>query len=279
VSSVPVSIAVKTEPSPQNPEQMYLDLLKKVLTRAQVAPPYLRRKVVGDSYFRLINGFLSRKNLELVRLTASDPQNYLEGVHADTGRVEGAETMIGTRQLDNIQFCITDVLHRKVPGDLIEAGAWRGGVTIFMRAVLKAYGDNERRVWVADSFEGLPKNTENLREGDMAVSLDEVRENFARYGLLDENVHFLKGFFNATLPDAPISKLSILRADADLYESTMDVLTNLYPKLSVGGYAIFDDYFSISLCKRAIDEYREAHHITEEIKQIDSHAVYWMKQK
>ena len=192
--------------------------------------------------------------------------------------------MVGTKQLDNMQFCITDVLRRKVPGDLIEAGAWRGGMTILMRAVLKVYGDTEKCVWVADSFEGLPNpdpqlNGPGLFAGDMAVSLEEVQGNFARYGLLDKKVRFLKGFFSATLPGAPISKLSILRSDADLYESTMDVLNNLYPKLSVGGYAIFDDYFCISDCRRAIDDYRKAHHITEEIKRIDAQAVYWLRQK
>jgi hypothetical protein len=116
-----------------------------------------------------------------------------------------------------------------------------------------------------------------LEQGMMAVSLEEVQENFARYGLLDERVRFLKGYFNKTLPTAPIVKLSVLRADSDLYGSQMDVLNNLYPKLSVGGYAVVDDYFELAGCKRAIDEYRQAHSITEAIRRIDAEGIYWQK--
>ena len=111
----------------------------------------------------------------------------------------------------------------------------------------------------------------------MAVSLEEVKDNFRRYGLLDDQVLFLKGFFNETLPTAPISALSVLRVDADLYESTLEVLNNLYPKLSVGGYAVFDDYQNLKDCRRAVDEYRHAHGITDPITNIDLRAVFWKK--
>jgi hypothetical protein len=135
---------------------------------------------------------------------------------------------------------------------------------------------------VLDSFEGLPdidKSRESFawKAGDMAASLAEVKGNFARYNLLDQRVHFLKGFFNRTLPEAAISQLSILRIDADLYQSTLDVLTHLYPKLSPGGYAIFDDYHNLPDCRRAIEEYRKDNGISEEIQTIDKRAVYWKK--
>ena len=270
VSPLPIAVAVKTDPTPSSPEELYLDLLKKTLSRAQTAGRYSRHTLASVGWFAID------------ALVPNSPQGYLEagGVHLEM-REEDAETMVGTRQLDNIQFCITDVLKHRIPGDVIECGAWRGGVTILMRAVLRAYGDTEKSVWVADSFEGLPRPRSGLdfglRRGEMAVSLEEVQENFARYGLLDERVHFLKGFFSKTLPTAPIGKLSVLRADSDLYESQLDVLNNLYPKLSVGGYAIIDDYLEIAGCKRAIDEYRHAHNISEEIRPIDTEGVYWQK--
>ena len=140
----------------------------------------------------------------------------------------------------------------------------------------------QRRVWVADSFSGLPNpdatfNSFGWKEGEMAVPLEEVRSNFARYGLLDDRVIFLKGFFRDTLPKAPISALSVLRADADLYESTLDVLNSLYPKLLVGGYAVFDDYQNLAACRRAIDEYRQIHNISDPIVKIDRRAVFWIK--
>ena len=261
--------------------------MKKALTRSLTAKGMERRTIlpVGPKSWLLhrFNRLANRFGLEAVRLTPSGAEDYLESGDQARNRVEDAETMVGTRQLDHMQRCIVDVLTRNIPGDLIEAGVWRGGMTIFMRAVLMGYEITDRKVWVADSFAGLPKidrqhETFGWQGGDMAVSLETVRNNFARYGLLDEQVVFLKGFFSETLPTAAIPQVSILRVDADLYESTMDVLRNVYSALSVGGYAIFDDYQNLPDCRRAIDEFRRNHGVTEEICRIDERAVYWQKQ-
>ncbi len=282
-----ISVAVRTRPDPHTPEEMYLDLMKRSLTRVLFAKEYGRQTLSpGRLWLRACNAVvrrvLSPLHLELVRVFRSGPDDYLESGHAAKNRVEDAETMLGTRQLDHMQMCINDVLERGIPGDLVEAGVWRGGMTIFMRAALAVRRDRERRVWVVDSFAGLPDpdaavNSFGWKAGEMAVSVDEVRGNFARYGLLDDQVIFVKGFFKDTLPNAPISALSILRLDADLYESTHDALRYLYPKLSVGGYAIFDDYQNLVDCRRAIDEYRNAHNIRDPIATIDRRAVFWRK--
>ena len=282
-----ISSAVKTIPEPRTVEELYLDLMKKTLTRAVSAKKWERHSLRPSGFFRraissVLGLTLAPLGLELVRLIPSAPENYLESGHEARDRVEDAETMLGTRQLDQMQACINDVCERGVPGDVLEAGVWRGGMTVFMRAVLKARGDTLRRVWVVDSFAGLPApdgahNSFGWRAGDMAVSLDEVKSNFMRYSLLDDQVVFLKGFFNETLPTAPIKALSVLRVDADLYESTLSVLNNLYAKLSVGGYAVFDDYQNLADCRRAVDEYREQHGICDPITNIDSRAVFWKK--
>ena len=287
LSPIPIACAVTTVPAPHTAAELYLDLLKKTLTRAQEAGIYERHTLHvppgtrGRAYATALR-FLESRGFELVRLEPANLDAYMEASDFNLGRLEDGETMVGLKQLDNIQLCVTDVLQHHIPGDLIETGAWRGGVTIFMRAVLKAYGDEDRKVWVADSFEGLPAFDRSLNPGDwtpgmMAVSLEEAQQNFVRYGLLDKQVRFLKGFFDKTLPGAPIGKLAVLRSDADLYESTRDVLVNLYSKLSVGGYAIFDDYNGG--CKKAIDEYRRQHGITEPMKRIDGLAIYWRREK
>ena len=90
----------------------------------------------------------------------------------------------------------------------------------------------------------------------IAVSLDEVKANFSRYGMLDQPVHFLKGWFKDTLPTAPIERLAILRLDGDMYSSTFDALKHLYPKLSRGGFVIVDDYH-IDACRKAVTDFRE----------------------
>jgi len=202
-----ISLAVETFPKPESAEELYLDLLKKTLTRALVARPFERQTLRPSRpllrrFYRFLQPQLAARNYELVRLLRSDAHQYVESGNETKTRAEDAETMLGTRQLDNMQACIEDAIRRNVPGDLLEAGVWRGGMTILMRGVLKAYGDRKRAVWVADSFAGLPtpdtrvETYEDWRGGEMAVSLEDVRQNFGRYGLLDDQVRFLKGFFN-----------------------------------------------------------------------------------
>ncbi|WP_272945381.1 TylF/MycF/NovP-related O-methyltransferase [Bryobacter aggregatus] len=282
----PLVVGVSTFPQPENLAEVYLDLMKKILTRALVAHGMERHTIHSRSakskLVASLNQRLAQARLELVRLLPSTPDDYLESGHEATNRVEDAESMLGTRQFDRMQRCIVDVLEKQVPGDLLEAGVWRGGMTIFMRAVLKAYACRDRKVWVVDSFAGLPpidgqKESFDWKLGDMAVSLETVRGNFARYSLLDEQVEFLKGYFNESLPKSSIGPLAILRIDADLYTSTLDALEHLYPRLSPGGYAVFDDYQNLPDCQRAIDEYRKKHGITEEIHKIDTRAVYWQR--
>ena len=240
--------------------------------------------------------FLDLMKRCLTNIIYGDPGS-VPGYHASDfqigRRFEGldwpsvAHTMIGLKRLQNIQMCVEDVLARNIEGDLIETGVWRGGATIFMRAILKAWGIEDRNVWVADSFEGLPPPNATQYPEDansrfhmfkqLAVTIEEVRSNFLRYNLLDDQVKFLKGWFRDTLPVAPIQKLAVMRLDGDMYESTMDALVNLYPKLSIGGYAIIDDYNDIAACRKAVDDYRAANKITEPLAGIDWSGVFWMK--
>ena len=155
-----------------------------------------------------------------------------------------------------------------------------------MQGLLVAYDATDRTVWAADSFEGVPAPTLPQDEGFdlspnvlpvLAVSLEEVTKLFQRYGLLGENVKFLKGWFKDTLAVAPIGQLAILRLDGDLYESTMDALVPLYDKVSRGGFVIVDDYGSCPPCKRAIDDFRSQRGIADELHEIDIQSVYWRK--
>ena len=200
---------------------------------------------------------------------------------------ECAETMIGLKRMDNLKQCGIDVMRNNVPGDFIETGVWRGGATILMRAIIKAFGDRNRTVWVADSFEGLPKPNIELypadardihhMHDDLRISIEQVQANFAKYGLLDQQVQFLKGWFKDTLPTAPIEKLAVLRLDGDMYESTMDAFKALYHKLSPGGYCIIDDYHAVKGCKAAVHDFRNERSINDPILEIDGTGVYWQK--
>jgi O-methyltransferase len=271
------------------PETLYLELLKKTLSFTLWPEPPVplesfnyRRPFFRRSFVALVSRLLRYTKVELVRRRSV----------AENDRIEGktwpacADTMIGLKRLDNLQYCIEKVIEEGVEGDLIETGVWRGGACIFMRGVLAAYGVESRKVFVADSFEGLPMPDPDkwpVDEGNrlftrtfLAVSQSEVENNFKRYGLLDEKVVFLKGDFADTLPTASIDHLAVLRLDGDTYGATMDALNNLYPKLSKRGFCIIDDY-ALKACKAAVDEYRARHNIDSELIEIDWTGRYWRK--
>jgi len=275
----------------KKPELLYIDLMKKTLSFLlwpEPLKPIANLDSLKSAHREMI--------FDISKITNEDPNKIyiaLERFYSQDQRIEGlvwplyADTMIGVKRLDNIQYCIETVLNDGVEGDLIETGVWRGGACIFMRAVLAAYGIDDRKVFVADSFEGLPKPDEKKYPADkdagwhkntyLAVSKENVEHNFRKYDLLDDQVVFLKGWFKDTLPNAPINKLSILRLDGDMYGSTMETLENLYPKLSEGGFCIIDDY-ALEACKKAIDDYRAKNNITSEIKEIDWTGSYWRKE-
>lgn len=274
-----------------DPRELYLDLIKKCLTRfvcEETWKPYQIPPWGGP-----IKRWLKKRLLDTLRargMEAVERATTFDREARTIGRDTPmeAETMIGLRRMDNLQECVTTVIREKIPGDLVETGVWRGGACIFMRAILAAYGDTTRIVWCADSFEGLPLpnvadypfdvEAEWHQRKDLVISLEEVKQNFARYGLLDEQVRFLKGWFKDTLPTAPIDRCAVMRLDGDMYESTMDALKTLYPKLSPGGFVIADDYgLPENTCRQAVHDFRDVHGIREPIIDIDGYGAYWRR--
>jgi O-methyltransferase len=272
-------------------EQLYLDLLKRSLLgelywENEVRLLYLRDCVTGrnayspDTLLRIDER--SREFCERYR-ELNRTGRFVDGLLENLGH---QHTMIGRARLENVAACLESIRVRGVPGDLIECGVWRGGATVFMRGFLKAFAIAGRTVWVADSFAGLPPPSLPQDAGNdlsaakcpqLAISLGAVQDVFARYGLLDSQVRFLPGWFRDTLPCAPIERLALLRIDADLYESTWDALSALYPRLSGGGFVIVDDYHCIPACRQAVDEYRQREGISAPVEAIDWTGVFWQK--
>lgn len=272
--------------STSGPAGLYLDLLKQVLTRALFETEEQAYEPPRDAPERPLWDVLrdhSPRGVAMVRRRRYDPAKRAEGRDWPAD----AETMVGLRRLDNVQACVERALADGVPGDLLEAGVWRGGAAILMRAVLAAHGVTDRQVWVADSFEGLPPpdaerypadaGDRHWTRSELAVSADQVRASFARYGLLDDRVRLLEGWFEDTLPAAPVEQLAVLRADGDMYGSTMDILRSMEPRVAPGGFVIIDDYGAIEQCRRAVEDYRAEAGIAEEIHEVDWTGVYWRK--
>ena len=241
----------------QNNRNMYLELLKKCLV---------------DSIYThwAVNIYGNACHI-------ATEEEINEGTHWP----QKAHTMIGIKRLDNIRYCIEKCLEDNIIGDFIETGVWRGGSTIYMKGILKAHNILDRKVYVADSFNGYPNDCDNILHtmNYLKVSEEEVINNFKTYNLLDDNVIFIKGFFETSLKNVKFDKLAVLRLDSDMYSSTIQVLEQLYDKVSIGGFIIVDDFTS-SICSSAITDFRNSRNITDSIFPIGKiHGAYWRKTK
>ena len=245
-----------------SPDQLYLDLLAKVLANTIYEDPTMEPWAAEKIY-----------DADKRAFGRDWPHN--------------AHTMVGLARLNNLIDLGSAVLAEGIPGSFIETGVWRGGCCILMQGILEAKGATDRKVFVCDSFEGLPKPDAARYSADevdfhhtfqeLAVSLDAVKENFRKYGLLKDNVVFVKGLFATTLRSLDTGPLAMLRLDGDMYESTIVALESLYPKLSPGGYCIIDDYGAVAACKKAVDDYRAAHQICATMQEVDWTGVWWQK--
>jgi hypothetical protein len=269
-------------------QSLYIELLKKTLIDYSRINSYEYHplSILNANWKTIslypIDALLRKRNFAICKLKYVSEEKRLNGYDWPAS----ADTMIGLNRLNNIEYCIHQIIQNDVKGDLIETGVWRGGATILMRAVLKELEINDRRVWVADSFQGLPKPSPGYAADRknklhalkiLTATLEEVKNNFRKYNLLDEQVMFLEGWFKDTLPKAPIDKLALIRLDGDMYESTIQAIENLYPKLSTGGFIIVDDYNAFPYCKQAIEDYRANNAISNTIIEIDKEAIYWQK--
>jgi O-methyltransferase len=259
----------------------YLDLLSLCLTRSMDEPLGRVPRNHTTAWKRLRTAIYEGINAEFNK----------QGLALVETRMGQRETMVSREALRNIYDCVEAVVVNGTEGDLLEAGVWRGGSAIFMRGCLEVFVElidvPRRKVWAADSFEGLPKpdpksypaddGDEHWKQGLGVGGVETVKQNFAKYGLLDERVQFLVGWFKDTLPAAPIEKLAVLRLDGDMYESTWQVLDAMYEKLSPGGFCIVDDYGCVPGCKKAVDDYREKHGIAEPMQKVDWTVYCWRK--
>jgi hypothetical protein len=183
------------------------------------------------------------------------------------------------------------------PGDIVETGCYFGTSAAIMMDILIHFDLCDRRLWVFDSFEGLPVLSKEDRNdgipGDFNISVQVLKNNLLSAGVYQENkIVITKGWFNETLPLSPVKQIAFLRLDGDLFLSTWDSLIALYDKVIVGGVIYVDDYGSYRGCRDAIDKFRSMkriyeplHYIEESpilgnnstVKRITFEAVWWVK--
>jgi len=161
-------------------------------------------------------------------------------------------SMAGLRRLHNMKFLFLYQLERGLNLDFIETGVWRGGICLYIKYLFELY-DIKNKIYLADSFKGFPRNNMKILQEN---SVEIVETNFKDMDLYDENLEFLVGWFNETLPKIDKDKkFSIIRLDGDLYESTLDALNSLYHKLEKGGFLMLDDFIGWAQCQKATRDF------------------------
>lgn len=265
--------------------ELYTNLLKQVLSNEHhyengLRISYLLRCMDTSQPYSLdhvIN--VGKHEKQAVRSLCDDP----DGQHNYRERIFGFPyTMIGKARLDSLQKMVETTVSEGIEGDFLEAGAWRGGACILMRALLDLLGDSNKKVYVADSFQGLPrpilsedKGLDFYLDPCLSVDINVVKENFRNFRLLDERVVFMPGWFEDTLRSPEPGKLALLRADGDLYKSTIDILENLYHRVVPGGFVVIDDYGAVAACRQAVEDFRTRRGIFNPIETIDWTGVFW----
>jgi O-methyltransferase len=264
---------------------------------------FLKRILLGCVSNEIVSKFFQNGYPDIetmnIEISKSIPSDKVDS----NGDFKNSYTMIGWDRLCNVHSSLDYIRENNIDGDVMETGVWKGGTCIFMAEYIKLYKMN-KNIYVADSFDGLPRP--NMTDYEMGhqdielynefynsfksghlddagtsnifdISIENVKSNFKSFRLLDDNVFFIKGWFKDTMVNnKEITKLSLLRLDGDLYSSTMDVLNNMYYKVSDKGIIIIDDY-GLPRCKEAVINFREENNISNDIISIDTCGVYWYK--
>jgi hypothetical protein len=270
--------------------EYYLNIIENLILSKLDKFNYSPLNYNNNIFKNLIKFFLkliiSKKNQIVIKSKLNDYE-----IENGLVRSTNSFSMVGTKRLRNIKFLLEELFKNNIDGDLIEAGIWKGGVLIYMRACLLAYGV-DKKVYGADSFEGLPPIDDInypsdkiyrkiLKKGNdkgLIVTENEVIDNLDKFGFNDKNTILLKGWFDQTLKDERIKKICLLRIDGDMYKSTYEALNLLYKKVVKGGYIIVDDYgLKSGSCKQAVDDFRLKQNITSDLINIDWSGVFWKK--
>lgn len=184
-------------------------------------------------------------------------------------------TMMSRSRLLALENGIRIVVREGIAGDVVECGCARGGSSALMALWLKKL-NSPKKIYLCDTFEGIPAPTQEDPDYDKAVKLtgafrgelEEIKDLFTRLGVLDRAV-FLKGKFQDTFPTFDAPPIAFLHLDADWYESTIVCLEKLWDRVTPGGLVQFDDYGSWQGCKKAVDEFFGKRGITAALHTID----------
>ena len=225
---------------------------------------------------KLLKAWLKRVGYEVIpydpELDYDDFDLRAEDEALGIMRRVGPYTMTSRSRISALCRGIEYVVQHQIPGDIVECGVWKGGSMMAAALRLQQLGDQHRKIYLYDTFEGMtaPTAVDEDNRGRSARArmanegrggfwfrepLEEVRRNLASTGFDESRLVFVKGPVEQTIPERVPEQIALLRLDTDWYESTRHELVHLYPRLSVGGVLIIDDYGYWRGSQKAVDEY------------------------
>jgi hypothetical protein len=197
-------------------------------------------------------------------------------------------TMTGAERIVALREAVAYIVRHEIPGDIVECGVWKGGSMMAVARTLLEHGATDRRLFLYDTFEGMSQPTPVDRDyrGESATRiledsdrqtnlvwaycpLAEVQRNMQRTGYDEQKIVYVRGKVEDTLPAEAPERIALLRLDTDWYESTYHELKHLFPRLSIGGVLIIDDYGYWEGAKKAADEYFSGHQVPVLLNRID----------
>lgn len=207
-------------------------------------------------------------------------------------------TMTSPERVFGLVEAVKYITKNKIQGDVVECGVWKGGSMLAIADSLKALNEQTRHLYLYDTFEGMSAPTEkdvshdNLQAQEMLAAdadkeknlvwaystLDEVKNTMALSRYPTQNIHYIKGKVEDTIPQNVPEQIALLRLDTDWYESTKHELVHLFPRLVKGGVLIIDDYGYWKGARKAVDEYIEENNLQILLSRMDETGRIAIKQ-
>mmetsp|Transcript_31009 Transcript_31009/g.50165 ORF Transcript_31009/g.50165 Transcript_31009/m.50165 type:complete len:309 (-) Transcript_31009:322-1248(-) len=229
----------------------------------------------------MVRAHLSTIDPDFFALTRNGKLDYSDE-HARRVTIVRRSTMVSLPRQHITRFLLESVIARNVSGDVVETGVAAGGMAILMQSILHERHQTNRKLWLADSWEGLPEpdneaDAKVFKKGAYLRPYGHFEKNMKDSNSFDEgNIQIVRGLFKDTLPRAPIEKIAFLRLDGDMYASTVVALRALYDKVVPGGYIYVDDHYEfLDACGRAVTEYWKEKEIDETLYGVHEQDYEW----
>ncbi|HIF02788.1 MAG TPA: macrocin O-methyltransferase [Nitrospinaceae bacterium] len=227
--------------------------------------------------------YLNRSDLE--------KDKEFQNLYSKVGTRKSKYTLTSMERCYSLYKAIQYITKGDILGDIVECGVWRGGSAMLAALTLIKSQQTHRKIYLYDTYEGMPEPTDKdidihgvpyrllwKKEKEfLSVSLDEVKKNIFSTGYPKENIIFVKGMVQDTIPNTVPKQIALLRLDTDLYESTYHELFHLYPKTTSQGVIIIDDYGHFQGSQEATEKYLSQNPQKVLLHRIDYSCRVWIK--